>query len=230
MLTISAPRNHFRLADGSRRSLLFAAGIGITPIMCMAEQLARDGQAFELHYSGRSLARMAFVDHLLASSYADTIKLHVSEGHASQRLDAHLAIGSPDAGTHLYVCGPAAYIDAVLEAARALGWDDAHLHREYFAAVAVDHSGDASFEIELTRSRRVIRVAAGESAAQALMASGIALPVSCEQGVCGTCITPVISGTPDHRDLYLTDEEHARNDCFMPCCSRSLSPRLVLNL
>jgi vanillate O-demethylase ferredoxin subunit len=53
---------------------------------------------------------------------------------------------------------------------------------------------------------------------------------SCEQGICGTCLTPVLAGEPEHRDLYLTDEEHARNDCFTPCCSRARSPQLVLDL
>lgn len=54
--------------------------------------------------------------------------------------------------------------------------------------------------------------------------------MSCEQGVCGTCLTRVIEGIPDHKDLYLTPEEQAANDQFTPCCSRSKSARLVLDL
>jgi len=71
---------------------------------------------------------------------------------------------------------------------------------------------------------------ARRSAAQALLDAGIAVPLSCEQGVCGACLTKVRQGTPDHRDLYLTDEEHARNDAFMPCCSRAQTRRLVIDL
>ena len=65
---------------------------------------------------------------------------------------------------------------------------------------------------------------------QALAACGIEIQTSCEQGVCGTCLTRVLDGVPDHKDLYLTPEEHAANDQFLPCCSRAQSARLVLDL
>jgi len=89
---------------------------------------------------------------------------------------------------------------------------------------------DAAFEVQVASSGVVIRVAADQTVAAALAASGVNLPLSCEQGVCGTCLTGVLDGTPDHRDLYLTDDERARGDQFTPCCSRAKSPRLVLDL
>ena len=64
----------------------------------------------------------------------------------------------------------------------------------------------------------------------ALLAAGFDIPMSCEQGVCGTCLTRLRSGTPEHHDQYLTPEEQAANDQFLPCCSRAKSPRLVLDL
>ncbi len=230
VLAVSPPRNHFALAAGAQHSLLFAGGIGITPILCMAQQLAREQRSFDLHYCGRSLQRMAFVGNLRDASYAPNVHVHVDDGAPQQQLDARAAIGSPAAGKHLYVCGPTGFMDHVLGTARALGWDEAHLHREYFAAAPVDHSADGAFELELRRSGRVIRVAADQSAAQALLDAGVPLALSCEQGVCGTCRTPVLEGAPDHRDLYLDDAERDRNDCFMPCCSRACTPRLVLDL
>ena len=65
---------------------------------------------------------------------------------------------------------------------------------------------------------------------QALPSRASRCLTSCEQGVCGTCITRVLEGEPDHRDLYFTDEEKAKNDQFTPCCSRSRSKVLVLDL
>jgi vanillate O-demethylase ferredoxin subunit len=65
---------------------------------------------------------------------------------------------------------------------------------------------------------------------QARAEVGVEVPVPCEQGVCGTCLTRVIEGVPDHRDMYLTPEEQAANDQFTPCCSRARTPRLVLDL
>ena len=59
---------------------------------------------------------------------------------------------------------------------------------------------------------------------------GVEIPVSCEQGICGTCLTRVLEGEPDHRDLFLTEDEQAANDQFTPCCSRAKSARLVLDI
>lgn len=229
-LAISAPRNHFGLHAGPERSLLFAGGIGVTPILCMAEQLSREGRPFELHYCGRSLSRMAFVDRLNASSYARQVQVHVDDGPEAQKLDARKAIGAPATDKHLYVCGPTGFMDHILGTARALGWEEEYLHREYFAAAPIDHSADGPFELQIKSSGRVIPVTADQSAADALLAAGFDLSLSCEQGVCGTCITKVAGGTPDHRDLYLTDAEHERNDCFTPCCSRARTTRLVLDI
>lgn len=229
-LAISAPRNHFGLHAGPERSLLFAGGIGITPLLCMAQQLAQAGRPFDLHYCGRSLPRMAFVEQLRASSYAPQAQIHVDDGADEQKLDARAAIGAPADDKHLYVCGPTGFMDHILQTARVLGWAEERLHREYFAAAPIDHSADGPFELEIKGSGRVITVAADQSAAQALLDAGISLSLSCEQGVCGTCLTKVVSGMPDHRDLYFTDAEHARNDCFTPCCSRARTPRLVVDL
>src|SRR5258706_505742 len=230
-LAIGAPNNHFPLHAGrTGQSILFAGGIGITPILCMARQLGREGRDFALHYCGRSLSRMAFLEDLSGAAFASQVQVHVDDGAPDQRLDARAAIGEAAPDKHLYVCGPTGFMDHVLGAARALGWDESHLHREYFAAAPIDHSSDGAFELQIASSGKVIEVGAAQSAAQALLDAGIAVSLSCEQGVCGTCMTKVMQGTPDHRDLYLTDEEHARNDCFMPCCSRAQTRRLVIGL
>jgi vanillate O-demethylase ferredoxin subunit len=230
VLAVSAPRNHFPLDRTAEQSVLLAGGIGITPILCMAQQLAHEGRDFEMHYCGRTMDRMAFLEDLRRTNYADRVQVHVDDGPREQQLDARAVIGAPTAGKHLYVCGPTGFMDHVLQTARSLGWDETHLHREYFAAAPIDHSADGPFELELKRTGRVIRIAADQSAAQALLDAGVSLSLSCEQGVCGTCLTPVVDGVPDHRDLYLTDAEHERNDCFTPCCSRARTPRLVVDL
>jgi vanillate O-demethylase ferredoxin subunit len=82
----------------------------------------------------------------------------------------------------------------------------------------------------IASSGQIVKVTAEQTAAQALEAAGVFVPVSCEQGVCGTCLTRVIDGKPDHRDAFQTDDERAANDQFTPCCSRASSPRLVLDL
>jgi vanillate O-demethylase ferredoxin subunit len=231
VLSISAPRNHFSLAHDANRHLLLAGGIGITPILCMAERLAVNGSDFRMHYATRSPARTAFIHRIQASAFAGRVTFHFDDGAQDQRLDLAALLANPGPGTHLYVCGPKGFMDAVLATARAQGWSEWQLHWEFFAgADAAPRAGDGSFEVQLASSGRVIRVPQDETVLQALSAAGVEIAVSCEQGVCGTCMTRVLDGIPDHRDCYLTPQEQAANDRFTPCCSRSKSARLVLDL
>jgi vanillate O-demethylase ferredoxin subunit len=225
-LQVSAPRNHFPLAPQARRSLLIAGGIGITPILAMARQLARADADFELHFAASSVERMAFRAEIEASPWAAVARLHVGD----ERLDVEQLLAAQDAAVHVYVCGPKRLIDAVTGTAQRLGWAGERVHHEFFAGAEPPAAGgNHAFEIEL-RSGRVIPVAAEQTAAQARIAAGVPLLTSCEQGVCGTSLTRVLAGDPEHRDLYLTPEEQAANDQFTPCCSRSRGPRLVLDL
>jgi vanillate O-demethylase ferredoxin subunit len=89
---------------------------------------------------------------------------------------------------------------------------------------------DASFEVELSSTGAIFRVPADTTILYVLRDHGIKIPASCETGVCGTCLTGVRAGTPDHRDIYLSKEERAANDVILPCCSRAKSSRLVLDL
>lgn len=229
-IDISEPKNHFALAHDARHSVLLAGGIGITPILCMAERLADIGAPFELHYCTRSAQRTAFVERIRRAGFADRVQFHHDDGPATQRFDARAAIAAPADGRHLYCCGPTGFMEAVLGAARDLGWPEDRLHREYFAAAPIDTRHDGGFEVQLASTGAVIRIAPEQSIVAALAAAGIEVPTSCEQGVCGTCLTRVLDGTPEHRDMYLTPDEQARGDQFTPCCSRSKSARLVLDL
>lgn len=229
-LTIGAPRNLFDLDLSGERYLLFAGGIGITPILAMAHALLAAGKDFELHYCGRSLQRLAFLGLLESPRFAKHVRLHVDEGPAEQRLNAAQLLANPTQGDQLYVCGPGGFMAHVQSTAQACGWSDQQIHREDFAAPPQVQEGDAAFEVELARSGQVITVGAEQTVLEALLAHSIEIESSCEQGICGACITPVLSGEPDHRDQFMTAAEHARNDCFTPCCSRSNSPRLVLDL
>jgi vanillate O-demethylase ferredoxin subunit len=229
-LQISEPRNLFAMVTEAKRTLLFAGGIGITPILSMAHALAHEDADFELHYSGHSKNRMAFADQLLDSSYADRVHLHISDDDRSQRLDADPLLAKPQPDTHLYVCGPDRYMDYVFERAVAHGWPSEQLHREYFSAAQVSTSDDGSFEVEIKSTGQVFVIPTDRSALQVLEEAGIDIPVACEEGVCGTCLTGILEGEPEHRDRFMNDEERALNNQFTPCCSRARSGRLVLDL
>lgn len=232
-IRISAPKNHFPLRPAAvpGESLLFAGGIGITPILCMAQALSGAGKPFSLHYCVRSLQHVAFRDEIAASAFVRAVQFHIDDGVPEQRLDIVSALAAHPARPPIYVCGPKGFIDFVIASACAAGWDDIDIHREYFGLAApATVAGEASFEVEVASSGARYMVTPGRSIIEVLADGGVEIPVSCEQGVCGTCITRVLSGVPDHRDLYFNDEEHARNDQMTPCCSRSKGALLVLDL
>lgn len=232
-IEISEPRNHFPLVPAAKHTILLAGGIGITPLLCMAERLLREHASFELHYCARSIERVAFRDRLSAPDLGPSVTVHLDDGPADQRFDAvrFFAGNSGSDGHHLYVCGPGGFIDGVLEAARSAGFSADQLHREYFASAPASGGGsDRAFRVRVVSSGEEFEVGAAQTVIEALAAHGIEVPVSCEQGVCGTCLTRVLDGIPDHRDVYLTDSEHAKHDQFLPCCSRAKTELLVLDL
>ena len=227
-LTIGAPRNLFAMDGSAPNSLLIAGGIGVTPLLAMAEHLHRSNRLFTFHYCTRSRGETAFIDRLSQAPYANRV-LHHFDDERAHPLDIARLVRDVPADTHLYTCGPRGFMDAVLSAARAAGWDESRLHSESFGGQTVA-SGQQEFEVLLARSGRSVRVGANQTVIEALNAAGVSIPTSCEQGICGTCLTPVLSGIPDHRDQYLTPDEQAAGDQFLPCCSRSLTPLLEIDL
>lgn len=223
----SEPRNLFELVPAARKHLLLAGGIGITPLICMAQALALRQHDFELHYFCRSQARAAFGDLLRSESLTRSVHLHL-DGNA----DVHLAeiLKRSDSDTHIYVCGPSGFMDCVLATASERDWPSSNVHKEFFAVDSSPHEGDQLFEVQIASTGRRYEIPVGASVFEVLDQAGLDIPVSCEQGICGTCVTQVLDGIPDHRDQYLTDAEKATNKCFTPCCSRAHSKLLVLDL
>jgi vanillate monooxygenase ferredoxin subunit len=229
LLNISKPRNHFPLAETAGEPLLLAGGIGVTPLLCMAECLSAANAPFEMHYFTRSVARTAFLSRIKASAFADQVNFHFADAPVPPG-DLNAILVPRDPQRRVYVCGPAGFIEVVRSMAGNSGWPKDRVHFEYFAANPAAAGAAVDFEVRLARSGKVIRVSGSESVADALIRHGIDIPLSCEQGVCGTCVTRVLEGVPDHRDVFLTDEERAANSLFTPCCSRARSASLTLDL
>lgn len=227
-IRVSEPRNLFPLKPATGAAMLVAGGIGITPLLCMAERLSALGAPFVLHYCTRSETRTAFRQRIAASPFAGQVAFHFDDGPEAQRFDPMAMFAAAEADAHAYVCGPPGFIDWVLASAKEAGFPAERMHREYFQAAPAEPApgGDRPFQLRLASSGRTIDVGADETAAAALARHGIEVPLSCEQGVCGTCITRVIEGEPDHRDMLMLDG----NDEFTPCCSRALSALLVIDL
>ena len=228
-LRVSSPKNLFELVEAPH-SILIAGGIGITPILAMAKALSLRGASFELHYCGRTHSKMAFTGEIGRSAFGDRTRIYTNDGAKEAQFDADSLARSAQSTSHLYVCGPAGFMDYVLNSAASAGWSSERIHREHFSGAVVDTSHDDAFEVKLVKSGRSVTIPPGKSVLEMLLQAGVDVNYSCENGICGTCITRVVEGTPDHRDNYLTDDERAANDQFTPCCSRSKTPVLAIDL
>ncbi|MFH5254706.1 PDR/VanB family oxidoreductase [Burkholderia semiarida] len=234
-LSIGTPRNLFRLTDAASEHVLVAAGIGITPLLSMAYALNRRGARYRLHYFARSRDHAAFVDELSAEPFASHVTFHYGVEPDTLAAELGRCMESIDLSAHVYTCGPGPFMDAVVAAAVTHVPEDA-IHLERFAAepsaavTAADDAAADGFEVRLQRSGQSVRVAPDTSIVDALAKIGIEVDTSCGEGVCGTCMVPVLDGEPDHRDHCLSKAERASNTVICCCVSRARSPVLVLDL
>lgn len=233
VLTISAPRNHFPLAEEASHHILIAGGIGVTPMMAMVHRLRSTGASFELHYGARSRSRLAFAEELQAMALGRRLHLYIDEGDLSRGMDVQRIVTAAPPASHLYACGPAGMLRAFSEACASRAAHQVHV--EHFgepAAQRPDCGGmavaDGAFRVRLARSGAELAVAPGQSILQVLRDAGLEIASSCEAGVCGTCRVHYLEGEPEHRDYVLDDADRAQD--VLVCCARSKSEVLVLDL
>ncbi|BBP98537.1 vanillate O-demethylase [Burkholderia sp. SFA1] len=230
-LSIGAPRNLFRLEETASEHILIGAGIGITPLLSMAYRLVAIDAPFTLHYFARSETHAAFLPLLARAPFDRHVKLHFGVGREalSDELDALLRDANERA--HVYTCGPAAFMDVVVESAqKRLPADAIHLERFKAEPHAQPETSLDTFDVKIASSGETVRVDAATSIVDALASIGIEVDTSCGEGVCGTCMVDVVSGEPEHRDHCLSKAERASNSVICCCVSRSRSPVLVLDL
>lgn len=224
LLEIGGPRNTFPLRPAGEYQFV-AGGIGITPLLPMIDQAERLDIPWRLIYTGRSRARMAFLDDL--ARYGERVV--VVPRDEQPRVDLERLVSGLPADARVYACGPGGLLSDL--AGHFAGSPPGHLHMERFEPEQpVGRVDERSFEVELRRTGATVQVGADESVVDAVRRAGASVLTSCERGVCGTCETTVLEGTPDHRDSLLDPRERAAGDCMFVCVSRSADARLVLDL
>lgn len=227
VLAISEPRNNFPLRRDTPRTILVAGGIGVTPLLAMAQALAAMSLPFELHYFARTHDDLAFGE--VRSELGDSVVTHLGLDASETGAALTRLLAAPDGNSQVYVCGPPPMLDATRRIAADAGWPESAVHFEYFAN-PTDIDDSSSFEIALARSAVTLAVPAGRTILEVVRDHGLAIASSCEQGACGTCMVPVIEGEIDHQDVYLGAAERRAGDKILTCVSRAAGERLVLDL
>lgn len=228
ILPTRPPRNHFPLTENAAHSCLIAGGIGITPMLAMAQRLNALGRSWELHYGARTRAHAAFVAEAqaLAEAYGHRAHFYFDQEPGGQAMDLAVLAQAAGPDTHLYCCGPNGMLQA-FEQATAHCRERAHV--EYFSAKS-EAALDGGFTVELARSGKTLTVPPGRSILEVVFDAGISVPSSCKEGICGSCETRLLAGEADHRDAVLSEAEQRAQTTMMICCSGAKSAKLVLDL
>lgn len=217
-VTIEGPRSMFSPDPVSKKLLLVAAGIGVTPILSHARAAARWGRKAEVIY----IHRPGFGAHLdELRQLADDGSIELYEAHSRDAGTALLRqrLRSQPLGTHAYACGPMAMLDNYIELGQEAGWPHERLHLERFEVPEQDPGTE--FTATIASTGHSITVPPGVSLLERLLESGYAVPNLCRQGVCGECLIPVKSGAIEHRDYVLGDKEKSSNTAMLCCVSRA---------
>jgi len=227
-ITVSAPRNNFKLHEEAEQSVFIAGGIGITPILCMIRRLDELKKPWKLYYCARTRKAAPFLRELteLADGDDQRVIFNFDAERGGQLLDITEAISGYD-DADIYCCGPLPMLEAFERAAAKLESDKIHI--EYFAAKQAP-STEGGFDVELAKSNKTLHVPKGKTILDTVLDAGVVVPFSCLEGICGSCETKIISGDVDHRDLLLSDQAKAANKTMMICCSGSKGGKLVLDL
>ncbi|MDE0113570.1 MAG: PDR/VanB family oxidoreductase [Albidovulum sp.] len=225
-LTVAGPFNNFPLHTGPAPATLFAGGIGITPIFSMAARLSARGSEFSLHYAGRTRNSLAFLPEL-ESLCSHSLRIHCDNDESALEIGKALEASPPE--SFIYTCGPIGMIEAVQEKAIEFGWPTDRIKSELFENETTDEENE-EFEVEILSTGQIVRVGKEQSIIDALEEAGMDPLYDCRRGDCGICQCGVVSGIPLHRDLILTDDEKASNKVMQICVSRSVTPRLVLDI
>jgi len=212
---VSAPRNNFPLAENAARHILVAGGIGATPILAMARQLAAEDKDFTVQLCARSPSATPFLTELREICGTRLETWFPTEG----RRFSTQALGAPQAGTHIYACGPLGLLDAIAADALASGWGADQIHIEKFKAALDEDFTPEDFQVRLASTGEIIAVPAHVSLLDVLLARGLPIRSSCATGICGSCLCGYTDGEVIHRDavIQLSERDHR----IAPCVSRA---------
>lgn len=225
-LRIKPPLNNFPLGEKATHHLLIAGGIGVTPILSMARDLARRCQSFDIVYLSRSKPEAAFLDVFASDPFAGRTTLH-HDLEAGQAFDLAAVLGHVSEGAHIYCCGPAGLMKAVEQLTKGRVAHTVHFEK-FSNDIASHQSGDRPLSVVLAKSKTTVDVRAEQTILDALLEHGIDVDYSCCEGTCGTCVVKLLDGIADHRDAVLSDDEKGK--LIAICCSRAKTPSLTLDI
>jgi ferredoxin-NADP reductase len=216
-VAVAAPENHFELDLACAETLLIAGGIGVTPLVGMAQRLVERGASVRMCFCARVAEELAFASELRAI-LGDRLQTFVSA--RGERIDFAAEFARLGAGAQVYLCGPVPMLEAARAAWSAAGRPAADLRYETFGGSG--RFAAQSFRVRVPRHGVDLIVAPACSVLDALEEAGVDVLSDCRRGECGLCVLDVleVEGQLDHRDVFFSAAEKEQGKRFCTCVSR----------
>lgn len=216
VIQIKSPKNFFKLNMDVKQHVLIAGGIGITPILSMANALRAQNKPYQILYLAHHRQHMALLDEVLA--HGENAQLFIStEG---KKLDISTLLKHLPEGTQVCACGSESLLDNLT--ALAEQFPQIQISIEHFNAgiSSLLKADDIAFDVELIDSGVTLTVANNQTLLECLLEQGFDVPNDCCEGLCGSCQLEIDEGEIDHRDKVMTKAERDSMKLMMSCCSR----------
>ncbi|MEK1855351.1 MAG: hybrid-cluster NAD(P)-dependent oxidoreductase [Phyllobacterium sp.] len=244
----SGPLGRF-VRPAAKKYLFLSGGSGITPVMSMARELADASEPTDVIFvhAGRSPQDLIFRNEL--SNLASRVKgfrLHLLPedignerswpGLSGRISKEFLSLAVPDIADRVVMCcGPAPFMTAARKISAELGVPASNYHEESFDVAVVDEAPapvaeaaeTRSFSVQFSKQGKSIDVRADQTVLSCAKKSGVRIPSSCANGICGTCKSKLVSGTVDMKHDGGIRQREIETGFFLPCCSKPLSDLVI---
>lgn len=236
-IDVTEPAGDFTLETdpaASRHFVMVAGGVGITPLISIAETVLRrePGSRVTLLCGNRDAQQVIFGERLdsLAAQFGHRLELQhalddAPDGWRGLRgaLDGQLLLhahGSCDADAY-FVCGPEPMMQSVCTALESAGVPRGRIRTERFAyaSAAATRIPEHGGEITFAASGRSIRSRPGQTILQAGLEAGLDLPYSCTMGGCGACKVRRSAGTVVMSEPNCLSDAEREAGYLLACCS-----------
>jgi uncharacterized protein len=239
MVEASGPYGRFYFDETLHKSIvLIAAGSGITPMISMLRYIddLRLATPVKLLYCVRTAADIIFQNELMRLEGAlSNFKCEVylsqpgptwtgQSGRLSAEFVSQHAI---DVGSStFFLCGPKGFMENARQILLTLGVTQNQILQESFGEIKPSTESRPlearpAETVVFIHSQKVCRVSDGGTLLDVAERNDVQIPYGCREGLCGTCVTRVLSGTVQMDvEVGLTTEQKNTGH-ILPCVSRA---------
>ncbi len=237
ILDVKAPNGHFFLdLEKERPVVLISGGVGVTPMVAMANALfeAKSGREVWFFFGARNRTEHMLKQEVeeLAAKYK-SLRLQVCysrptaedvrgrdyhhEGRVTVELMKQLL---PSNNYDFFLCGPGAFMESITDDLRAWGVPDEWVHFEAFGPASVKRAASPAVKASLTQApfmgMEVTFAKSGQKARWDLTyasllelaeAKGVRIDAGCRAGNCGSCLVAIKSGNVEYLGGHGADAE-----------------------